>query len=291
MRRVSGSLSKFYSILCKRSIMASQYFAPSLFVNHGGGPYPVMGEKDNLEIAQSLRDVRKLIDFNQLKAIILVTAHWEADIVSISSAEKHELLFDYYNFPPETYKYKYGAKGDPALARKVHDALSSKGIPSRLDSKRGWDHGVFVPMMLIRPEADIPIVQVSILESQDASQHYEIGKVLHQFRKDGVAVIGSGLSYHNMRRMREVRNSSDGVLECVQFDAFLNEVCVGHEGLRHGLVNWEQAAEAREAHPQGKADHLMPLIVAAGAGGSARGRKVFKSIFYGKFPLSGFIWE
>lgn len=271
--------------------MADAYFAPSIFVNHGGGPFPVMGQKDNLEIANSLREVRNLIDFDKLKAIILVTAHWEADVVTISSGERHELLYDYYNFPPETYEYKYGAKGDPNLARKIFDALSNEGISSKLDAQRGWDHGVFIPMMLIRPEADIPIVQVSILRNQDGSQHLEFGKVLQRFRKDGVAIIGSGLSYHNMGRFKICRGNPDGILEGVKFDGFLNEVCTGEESIREKLANYKGAPGAFEAHPEGEADHLMPLIVAAGAGGDSKGRNVFKSAFYDKFLLSGFIWE
>ncbi|KAL0808434.1 hypothetical protein ABMA28_012896 [Loxostege sticticalis] len=273
----------------------SSYFAPSLFVNHGGGPNPVLGVKSNLEFAKSLREVKNYVDFSRLKGILLVTAHWEADIVSISSGEKHELLFDYYNFPPESYEYKYGGRGDPILARKVYDALSKEGIPSRLDDKRGWDHGVFIPMMLIRPEADIPIVQVSVLKNHDAKQHYEIGKVLYQFRKDGIAVLGSGLSYHNMKSMKAMRGVEikDGELDIQneEFDSFLNKVCTSDEQTREGLLSWRKVPGALEAHPEGEADHFMPLVVAAGAAGPSKGRRVHESAFYNRFRMSGFVWE
>jgi aromatic ring-opening dioxygenase catalytic subunit (LigB family) len=267
------------------------YFAPSLFVNHGGGPNPVLGEVNNLEIAESLREVDKVIDFEQTKAIILVTAHWEEDIISISSNDRHDLLFDYYNFPPESYHYKYEGKGDPELARKIHVQLSKSGLISTLDDKRGWDHGVFIPMMLIRPEADIPIVQLSILRNQNAKMHYDIGKVLYGFRKEGIAIIGSGLSYHNMARFRDTRTVNDGIIENKEFNDFLTEVCTGGEDVRKKIVLWEDHPGAHGSHPKSQADHLMPLIVAAGAGGPGKGRKVFDSVFKKKFLLSSFVWD
>ncbi|CAG9789823.1 unnamed protein product [Diatraea saccharalis] len=267
------------------------YIAPSLFVNHGGGPNPVLGEKNNLEIAKSLKEVQKVVDLTRLKAIILVTAHWEADQVSISTNEHHDLLFDYYNFPPESYKYKYEGRGDPELARNIHDALTKAQINSRLDNERGWDHGVFIPMMLMRPEADIPIVQVSILYNQDAKLHYNIGKVLREFRKKGVAVIGSGLSYHNMRRLKACRTEKNEYIENREFDDFLSGVCTSDEAIREKIIHWKEASGALDCHPDGEADHLMPLIVAAGAGGNSKGRKVFETAFYNRFLLSNLLWE
>ncbi|CAK1556029.1 unnamed protein product [Leptosia nina] len=159
--------------------------APALFVNHGGGPLPLLGDKDHMGLTIFLRDeVKKHVNFKELKAIILVTAHWQEKQVTISSNDHHDLYFDYYGFPPESYTYKYNAPGHPDLAKQIHSALSDAGISSKLDPKRGWDHGVFVPMMLMNPEANIPIVQISVLKSQDAAAHYKIGEVLHKFRKD-----------------------------------------------------------------------------------------------------------
>lgn len=183
--------------------------APAVFVNHGGGPMPLLGDKEHLELTRFLRDeVKKHVDLKELKAIILVTAHWEEEKVTISSGKKHSLYFDYYGFPPESYKYQYNAPGDPELANRVSKALKQSGIESRLDPERGWDHGVFVPMMLINPAADIPIVQISVLQSQDADQHYKLGKVLHQFRKEGIAIFGSGMSFHNMREFMYGQNQN-----------------------------------------------------------------------------------
>ncbi|KAF9416623.1 hypothetical protein HW555_006053 [Spodoptera exigua] len=271
--------------------MEDVYFAPSLFLNHGGGPYPVLGEKNNLEIAEALKDVSGYVDLSRLRAIVIVTAHREEDVVTISSAERHSLLYDYYNFPPESYTLKYNAPGDPILAARIHEAFKNAGIESRLDDQRGWDHGVFIPMMLINPKADISIIQISILENQNASQHYEIGRVLYQFRKEGVAIFGSGLSYHNMKEFRKVNPEIEKNIVNTDFDRFLNEVCTGDEESRKKIVFWEQEKGAYESHPLGEADHLMPLIVNAGAGGTGRGRKIFDSVFLGKFKISGFIWD
>ncbi|KAF9416622.1 hypothetical protein HW555_006052 [Spodoptera exigua] len=271
--------------------MEDVYFAPSLFLNHGGGPYPVLGEKNNLEIAEALKNVSSYVDLSRLRAIVIVTAHREEDVVTISSAERHSLLYDYNNFPPECYKYQYNAPGDPVLAARIHEAFKSAGIESRLDDQRGWDHGVFIPMMLINPKADIPLIQISILKNQNASQHYEIGRVLYQFRKEGVAIFGSGFSYHNEEGFQRAKRENDKIIENTDFDNFLNEVCTGDEESRRKIVFWEQEKGAYESHPLGEADHLMPLIVNAGAGGTGRGRKIFESVYAQKFKISGFIWD
>ncbi|GBP77354.1 4,5-DOPA dioxygenase extradiol [Eumeta japonica] len=244
---------------------------PALFVNHGGGPMPLLGDKDHEGLTKFLRDeLKQQINIKELKAIVLVTAHWEESKVTISSGKHHDLYFDYYGFPPETYKYKYDAPGDPELAKRIHEALKDNGIDSKLDSKRGWDHGVFVPMILINPEADVPIVQVSVLSNQDAEQHYEIGKTLGQFRKEGVAIIGSGMSYHNMREFR--RSRGHGKVVNKEFDDFLNEACTSEDSERKkALMNWQEQTGALEAHPPHAAEHFMPLIVVAGAGGTGPG--------------------
>ncbi|KAJ8704114.1 hypothetical protein PYW07_013408 [Mythimna separata] len=277
--------------LITHSKMADVYFAPSVFLNHGGGPYPVLREKYNVEIGDGLKNVSNYVDLGRLKAIVIVTAHREENVVTISSGERHPLMYDYYNFPPESYEFKYDAPGDPVLAGRIHDAFKNADIPSALDDKRGWDHGVFIPMMLINPKADIPIVQISILQNQNAAQHYNIGKVLYQFRKEGVAIFGSGLSYHNMKEFDNARPVTEKEIANEDFDNFLNDVCTGDEENRKKILLWDQQKGGLESHPLGEADHLMPLIVNAGAGGTRPGKKMYESVFLGKFKLSGFMWD
>ncbi|KAI5634178.1 catalytic ligB subunit of aromatic ring-opening dioxygenase domain-containing protein [Phthorimaea operculella] len=270
------------------SQVSSEYFAPSLFLNHGGGPYPVLREKDNVAFADFLTNVSQIVDLSRLRAIIIVTAHREEDVVTISSGKHHDLVYDYSNFPPETYKYKYKAEGDPELARRVQEAFQAAGMKARLDPERGWDHGTFIPMMLINPAATIPIIQISIHTNQDAQYHYKMGEILYQFRKEGIAIFGSGMSYHNMH---EFRKASDNIVVNEEFDNFLNDACTGDLKKRKDILNWESVPGGLEAHPRWYADHLMPLIVNAGAGGIQPGRKVFETIFRGKFKMSGFIWD
>ncbi|CAG5019083.1 unnamed protein product [Parnassius apollo] len=269
----------------------SVYFAPSVFLNHGGGPAPILGIEDDLQIAESLRNISKIVDLKRLKAVIVVTAHREEDSVTISSGNQHHLLYDYYNYPPASYKFKYDAPGDPVLAGKIHEAFDKAGIPSTLDEKRGWDHGVFIPMMLINPSADIPIVQVSILNNQNTSQHLNIGKVLYQFRKEAVAIFGSGMSYHNMAELRKAEKVNDRVIVNEIFDSFLNKVLTGDVDAKKEILYWDKVPQGLESHPSGEAEHLMPLIVNIGAGGSSPGRNIFSSVYMHKFILSGFIWD
>nr|XP_026486768.1 extradiol ring-cleavage dioxygenase-like [Vanessa tameamea] len=287
MSLLSMNIIRHFSGSAKRMAV----LAPAIFVNHGGGPMPLLGEKDHLGLTVFLRDeVKKHVNFKVLKAIILVTAHWEEQKVSISSAEHHDLYFDYYGFPPETYKYRYDAPGDPELAKRIQISLKNAGIESKLDPKRGWDHGVFVPMMLINPSADIPIIQVSVLSNQDPEQHYALGQVLYQFRKEGVAIIGSGMSYHNMREFRYSRDT--GKVVNAEFDEYLNKACTsGNDKRKQDLIVWDSQPGAREAHPPRAAEHLMPLIVIAGAGGEGPGERIFNWDMSGTFRLSGFIWK
>lgn len=266
--------------------------APAIFVNHGGGPMPLLGDKDHAGLTKFLRDeVKNHLNLEEVKAIILVTAHWEENVVTISSGKHHELYFDYYGFPPESYKYRYDAPGDPELAERIHENLKKAGINSKLDPKRGWDHGVFVPMMLINPAANVPIIQISVLTNQDPEQHYKLGQALYQFRKEGIAVLGSGMSYHNMREFRYSRNKHTVVNK--EFDDYLNKVCTAeNEGDRkQGLINWRQQEGATEAHPMHAAEHFMPLIVIAGAGGSKPGQRIFNWDMSDTFRLSGFVWK
>lgn len=288
MSLISMNIIRYFS----GSVRKMAIVAPALFVNHGGGPLPLLGDKDHVGLTVFLRDeVKKHVNLKEVKAIILVTAHWEEDDVTISSGKHHDMYFDYYGFPPESYEYKYDAPGDPDTAERIHEALKKAGIRSKLDPQRGWDHGVFVPMMLINPAADIPIIQISVLNSQDPERHYQLGKVLYEFRKEGIAVFGSGMSYHNMREFRYSRNNNKVVNK--EFDDYLLKVCTAEDeqARRDGLLVWREQTGATEAHPIRAAEHLMPLLVIAGAGGSKPAERIFNWDMSGTFRLSGFIWK
>ena len=154
---------------------------PSIYVNHGGGPLPLLGSQPL--VAEFLGSYASTID--QPKAILVVTAHWIADTVSVTSGAAHPLMFDYGGFPPETYKYQYNAPGSPELADSVCNLLAASNIPCKKDPKRGWDHGTFVPLMLMYPAADIPVVAMSLHASLDPETHIKLGEALQPLRDDG----------------------------------------------------------------------------------------------------------
>ncbi|KAF0694928.1 hypothetical protein As57867_014156, partial [Aphanomyces stellatus] len=194
-------------------------------------------------------------------AIVVVTAHWETiPEVTISSGESHDLLYDYYGFPSDAYSISYKAKGSPAVAQKIHDLLSQASIPSKLDATRGWDHGTFVPMKLINPEEDIPVVQMSVVGSWDPAHHLRIGQVLAALRDENIAILGSGMSYHPTGFRLVMDNAKP-------FGEALVAACAKTDAAARGqaLTKWESFPKARKCHQ--REEHLVPLFVVAGAGG------------------------
>lgn len=249
---------------------------PCVFVNHGGGPLPLLGQQP--EVATFLRSYAATLP-QRPRAVLVVTAHWEESHVTVSTGARPQLLFDYGGFPPESYRFTYPAPGAPELAARAVDLLTEAGIPARADSRRGWDHGVFVPMMLMFPAADVPILQMSVLRSQDAGMHLKVGQALVALRHEGVLIVGSGFSFHNFKYFfASGATKAAGSKHSVAFDGWLRDQIVGGTGspderLR-ALAAWERAPSAHEAHPAGAAEHLMPLFVVCGAGGGLPGETI-----------------
>lgn len=254
--------------------MAANQKFPTLYLPHGGGPCFfmewTMGPRDTWDnMANWLRSAGEAAGAKP-KAILLVSAHWETNEFTVSTAENPKLFFDYYGFPPHTYQLQYPAPGSPALAQQVRDLLNEKGLAVEADPMRGFDHGVFVPLKLVFPDADIPVVCLSLKSGLDPALHYQVGQALAPLREQGVFIIGSGMSYHNMGGFNRasVRDDSE------KFDAWLTEVCALDDSARQKkLAEWSQAPAARACHP--REEHLIPLMVIAGAGGADRGEKVF----------------
>jgi aromatic ring-opening dioxygenase catalytic subunit (LigB family) len=245
---------------------------PVFFVSHGGGPWPfVDGMKQQFALTE--REFKKLPARlpARPKAVLVITGHWEADEFTVSTAERPPMEYDYYGFPPHTYSIKYPAPGSPALAARVTQLLAGIGITARQDPRRGFDHGTFVPLGLMYPDADVPIVMLSMKSGYDPAEHIRAGQALAPLREEGVLIVGSGLTYHNMRGFN--RSESTAVAE--DFEAYLNDAITASDArLRNDkLVHWQQAPAARLAHPQ--EDHLIPLMVVAGAAGDDAGHRVF----------------
>lgn len=225
-------------------------------------------------LAASLRSLSARIA-TRPRAIIVVSAHWEAPEFTVTTAERPELIYDYYGFPKHTYELKYPAPGDPELAQRIVQRLQLAGLTAQTDAERGFDHGVFVPFLLIYPQADIPVVQLSLKAGLNPAVHLQAGRALAALRDDGVLIVGSGYSYHNMRGY-----GGSGATASREFDAWLGDVLVGDAPLREKrLLEWEQAPSARASHP--REEHLLPLMVAAGAAGADAGQRIFSDTVFG----------
>ncbi len=245
---------------------------PTFFVSHGGGPWPwVDGMRQQFaKTEHEFRELPKLLP-TKPKAVLVITGHWESDHFTVSTASKPPMEYDYFGFPAHTYSIQYPAPGAPALAAHVRALLAKAGIDSREDATRGFDHGTFVPMALMYPDADVPIVMLSLKSNYDPAEHIRLGKALAPLRDEGVLIMGSGLTYHNMRGFG--RTESTPVAN--QFEAYLNDAITAPnaQARNHMLVDWQSAPGARLAHPQ--EDHLIPLMVVAGAAEEDVGSRIF----------------
>lgn len=248
-----------------------------LYISHGGGPMPLLGDPGHREMVACLQTLAGKL--RKPSAILVVSAHWEASVATISSAPKPELIYDYYGFPPESYEIQYPAPGHPALAQQIHQTLVDAGIAAELDAARGFDHGMFVPLKLMYPQADIPCVQLSLVHGLDAEQHLAIGKALRALKHENLLVIGSGFSFHNMRAFFGP-NTPDVRAMNQAFEDWLTDTCVNpaiSEDKRwQRLRNWTQAPHARFCHP--REEHLLPLHVCYGLAGNASDEHVSATI-------------
>ncbi|MDB5851305.1 MAG: dioxygenase [Rhodoferax sp.] len=245
---------------------------PVYFVSHGGGPWPwVDGMRQQFALTEKeFRNMPQRLAAKP-KAVLMITGHWEADAFTVSTAERPPMEYDYSGFPAHTYSLQYPAPGAPALAARVRDLLGDAGIASAEDPRRGFDHGTFVPMALMYPEADVPVVLLSMKSSYDPAEHIRLGQALAPLRDEGVLIMGSGLTYHNMRGFG--RPTSTPVASA--FEAYLNDAITAPDAAVRNdkLVHWQEAPGARLAHPQ--EDHLIPLMVVAGAAGADVGHRLF----------------
>jgi len=224
-------------------------------------------------------------------AAVVVTAYWEEDVTTFSGADRPSMLFDYYGFPPETYEYAYPAPGAPELAAQARELLRGAGVDAGIDAERGFDHGTFVPMMLIRPDADIPVLQVSLLKSLDPAAHIEVGRALAPLLADGAAIVGSGMSFHNLGTLlgnRSIPENAD-----VAFDDWLNETLtvpsLDETERAARLADWAAAPGARACHP--REEHLLPMHVCFGAASAAglAAENIYRERLMG-YATSGFRW-
>ncbi|MCB9737348.1 MAG: dioxygenase [Deltaproteobacteria bacterium] len=242
---------------------------PAVYLPHGGGPWPFvkldMGDPGELErLAAYLRGIASLPP-TPPRAILMVSAHWEEAVPTVMTAERPPMLYDYYGFPPESYRITWPAPGAPALAGRVRELLGAAGFETAADPARGFDHGTFVPLKLAWPEADVPTTQLSLVRGLDPATHLAMGRALAPLRDEGVFIVGSGMSFHNMGafRAKMMGVADDGPMG-VEFDNWLRATAGLAASEREARLRaWSQAPGARAAHP--REEHLLPLMVVAGA--------------------------
>ncbi|MDT5158941.1 MAG: hypothetical protein QOH51_3298 [Acidobacteriota bacterium] len=264
----------------------SGHVLPTYFISHGGGPWPWLkkempGVYDKLEA--SLQDMPRQLEVTP-KAVLVVSGHWEERDFTVMSNPAPPMAYDYSGFPEFTYRIKYPAPGSPEVATRVQGLLRGAGFAAPADDVRGFDHGTFAPLAAIYPEANVPVLQLSIRSDYDPEAHLAVGRVLAPLRREGVLIVGSGLSYHNLRML-----GPQGRSPSHEFDAWLTEaVCASTSQERNiKLRDWSNAPSARLAHPD--EDHLIPLMVAVGAAEAETGARVYhEDSFFGGVAVSSY---
>lgn len=264
---------------------------PVLFLPHGGGPLPILGDPAHAVLTRFMQDIPARL--GNPRAILVISAHWEEQQASVTAAARPELIYDYYGFPPESYQIRYPAPGAPELSARVAELLEAQNIPGYADRSRGFDHGLFVPLKLMYPAADIPCTQLSLLSSLDPAAHIRLGEALAPLCDEGVLIVGSGLSFHNLRAFFS-EPTEKSVADSLAFDNWLRHTLtaseMGDEMRAEQLRHWQQAPAARFCHP--REEHLLPLHVCFGVA-KARGMSaevVFNDRLMGMWT-SGFLWQ
>lgn len=265
---------------------STSFKLPTYFISHGGGPWPWIKDLmpfncDVLE--QSLKDLPTELPVVP-KAILAISGHWETSGLSVQASPNPPMLYDYSGFPEFTYHLKYPAPGDPHLAKRVQGLLNGAGFPTDLDVDRGYDHGVFAPFYVMYPEANMPIVQLSIRADYDPAAHLAIGRAIAPLRSEGILIVGSGLSYHNLKQFGPA-----GVTPSQAFDSWLTDTLCQTPLTKRSerLAHWSGAPSARLCHP--REDHLIPLMVAVGAAEDEMGTRTYhENTMFGGLTVSAY---
>ncbi len=256
---------------------------PTYFISHGGGPcFDIEWPNGNpfARLQTSLAGFSADLAVRP-RALLVVSAHWEEALPTVTAHARPPLIYDYTGFPAHTYALRYDVPGSPDLAARVRQLLDLAGIRSAENTRRGLDHGVFVPFRVMYPAADIPLVQLSLEAGYDPARHMAIGAALAPLRNEGVLIVGSGMSFHNLDSFFDGEGR-----DAERFDTWLTHAVTGNPQERAArLQRWLNAPSARAVHPE--EDHLAPLFVAAGAAEHERGVRTYSDVVLGKH-ISGY---
>jgi 4,5-DOPA dioxygenase extradiol len=258
-----------------------------IYFSHGGGPLPILGDPSHNSMINFMKNISTKI--KKPESVIVISAHWEESVPTIIGNDNTSLFYDYYGFPKEAYDIKYPVSGNLELINKIEKLFNKKEMKLKIDNERGFDHGLFIPMMMMYPEADIPMVQISLIKGLDPKVHIEIGKVLSNLREENILIIGSGFSFHNMKAFdwnginkKDVKND--------EFQNWIIDICTSDypvEQREKYLIEWEDAPNARYCHP--REEHLLPLHVCCGVAGN-KGSTIFNDYILGKRAIA-IEWE
>ncbi len=260
--------------------------AQVVYFSHGGGPLPILGDASHQAMIDFMH--RLPAQLHQPDLILVISAHWEENTATLMGAENPEMFYDYYGFPPPAYEITYPAPGSPDDARKIATLLEQNKIPVRIDPQRGFDHGLFIPLKLMYPQADIPSIQLSLVRGLNPETHIALGRALRGLMDKNILVIGSGFSFHNMRAFSW---GGIGTADPANnaFQNWLIDACTGPHSQperEQRLTQWEKAPSARYCHP--REEHLLPLHICLGmATGPAK--LVFDDHILGKRSVA-FAW-
>jgi aromatic ring-opening dioxygenase catalytic subunit (LigB family) len=262
---------------------------PTLFIPHGAGPCFFMEWEPADTWSRTSQFLKTLSNTlpRTPKALLVISAHWATKAFTLTSPSRPRLIYDYFGFPDHTYRIRYDVPGDPVLLSKIRKLLDESGLPTAVDNDRGFDHGVFIPMKVAFPVADIPIVQLSVRADFDPVAHLAAGRALAPLRDEDVLIVGSGMSFHNLRGFGDARFGP----RSETFDRWLTDaVELDHERRHAALSAWVNAPEARQCHAEGGEEHLIPLLIAAGAADRGTGRRIFSDRIMGA-AISGYRFD
>jgi len=265
---------------------------PTFYLSHGGGPWPYMSgamRAPFVHLESALEQLPGQLP-RKPQAILVISGHWEEKDFAVMASPNPPMVYDFRGFPGEMYQIRYPASGSPELAARVCALIEGRGLAAHLDSRRGFDHGTYSILAVTHPEADVPVIQVSVRRDFDPEAHLELGRALAPLRDQEVLIVGSGSSYHDLRGFFGAGSGgSDPRRDSAEFDAWLRETLVdsapGERARR--LLDWEQAPAARRAQP--REDHLIPLHVSLGAAEQDPGHLIYREEnFFGKLTVSSY---
>ena len=256
---------------------------PAVFVSHGAPTLPIEASPAR-EFLSGLGQT-----LGKPEAILVVSAHWESSEAAVSAVARPETIHDFYGFPQELYRLAYPAPGAPELATRVSKLLDGKGIATHVHPTRGLDHGAWVPLLLMYPKADIPVTQLTVQPPLGTSHHFELGEALRPLRDEGVLILGSGGTTHNLYEFGRHRRDALPPAWVTGFQEWLARTV--ESGNKDDFLHYrERGPDAARNHPS--EEHFLPIFAAAGAGNpEVAGRRIHRSHTFGILAMDAYRFD